>query len=59
VELYLYSPPFLDGMDRDNFTFCINPPTGKKITRKDIGGYTYMKICVSMLDNMRTLTYTG
>jgi hypothetical protein len=52
-------PYFPSCTNRDNFTFCINPPTGTKIARKDIGRYIYMKISVCTLDNMRTLTCTG
>jgi len=59
VELYLCTPTFLHGIDRDNFTFCINPPTGKKITRKEIGRYIYLKISVCTLDKMHTFTCTG
>lgn len=59
MALYLYTATFLHGTDRDSFTFCINPPTGQKITREDIGRYMYMKISVCTLDNMRTLTCAG
>ena len=59
MELSLYTPTFLHGTDRNNFTFCINPPTGRKITGKDIGRYIYMKISVCTLDNTRTLACTG
>jgi hypothetical protein len=56
VPLHPYIPSCTN---RDNFTFCINPPTGMKIAREDIGRYIYMKISVCALDNMHTLTCTG